>query len=178
MKRALKFAIMAGIFIALSASSAKADGTFTYTLTQEGSSTPLATWEMPSSPIPSCSFTPCSQDGDFFAFTTEVSIDGGAPVTDTLIFLNTSMGTDDLNDMNLLIPEVTGLQLYSGPESNPTMIFPVSGFFTVVGDLGDTDGTEYILSVSSVSQTPEPATLLLLGSGLVAFGMRKRRATR
>jgi hypothetical protein len=180
--KTLKFAIMAAMFVALSATSAKADGTnLVYTLTQVGSSTPLATWDMPLNPTPSCDFSPpepCFTSGDAFFFTTDVSIDGGAPVTDTLVFLNTTPMSVDLNDFGFLIPELTGPQLYSGDESSPTMIIPASGFFTLIDDGANnpaTAGTEYTLSVS---QTPEPATLLLLGSGLLAFGMRKRRAAR
>jgi PEP-CTERM motif-containing protein len=182
MKRALKFAIMAAMFVALSATSAMADGTnLVYTLTQEGSSTPLATWEMPLNPTPSCDFSPpspCSISGDAFFFTAEVSIDGAAPVADTLLFLNTTPMPVDLSDFSFLIPELTGSQLYSGDESAPMMIIPASGFFTLIDDGANnpaTAGTEYTLAVS---ETPEPATLLLLGSGLVAFGMRKRRAAR
>jgi PEP-CTERM motif len=183
MNRTLKFAIMAAILVALSATSALADGTnLVYTLTQEGSTTPLATWEMPLNPTPSCDFSPpspCFISGDAFFFTTQVSIDGGAPVTDTLVFLNTTSMSVDLNDFGFLIPELTGPQLYSGDESNPTMIIPPSGFFFPLIDDGAnnpaTAGTEYTLSVA---ETPEPATLLLLGSGLVAFGIRKRRASR
>ena len=182
MKSTLKFAIMAMMFVALSATSAKADGNnLVYTLTEVGSTTPLATWDMPLNPTPSCDFSPpspCSISGDAFFFTTEVSIDGGAPVLDTLVFLNTTPMPVDLSDFSFLIPEFVGPQLYSGDESSPTMLIPASGFFTLTDDGANnpaTAGTEYTLSVS---ETPEPATLLLFGSGLVAFGVRKRRAAR
>jgi len=186
MKNTLKFAIMAVMFVTLSATSVKADGNnLVYTLTQVGSTTPLATWDMPLNPTPTCDFSPCFQDGNFFAFTTDVSINGGAPTPDTLFFLNTTSTPVDLNDSTpsntSLIPEFVGLQLYSGNESSPTMIIPPSGFFTLTDDGTNNlfiGGTEYILSVSETAETPEPATLLLLGSGLVAFGLRKRRAAR
>jgi hypothetical protein len=174
MKRAIQFAAMAVILVVVSTASAKADGTVVYTLTAEGSSTPLATWEMPLNPTPTCAFSPCFEDDNFFAFTTDVSINGGAPVSDLLVFLNTTSFPQDLNDDGGLIPEFTGPQLYSGNESNPTMIIPASGFFTLEDDgTNGVSGTVYTLDVVL---TPEPSTLLLLGSGLFALAMRKRRA--
>jgi hypothetical protein len=176
MKRLLRFAMVASIFVAISGTSAKADGTLVYTLTQEGSSTPLATWDMPLNPTPTCSFSPCFEDGNFFALTTNVSVDGGAPVSDILVFLNTTSMNVDFNDVSFLLPELTGPQLYSGLESDPTMIIPASGFFTLVDDgANGVAGTVYKLDVVPA---PEPATLLLLGSALVALGVRKRRAAR
>jgi hypothetical protein len=176
MKKITQFAIIAAIITITSATSAKADGSLAYTLIQEGSSTPLATWTMPLDPTPSCGFPPCSADGSYFVFTTDVSIDGGAPVSDMLVFLNTTSFSVDFNDVNFLLPELIGPQLYSGSESNPMMIIPPSGFFTLVDDGSNgVAGTVYKLEVVT---TPEPATLLLLGSGIVALGMRKRRAAR
>jgi hypothetical protein len=176
MKRLLRFAMVAAMFIAISGTCAKADGTLVYTLTQEGSSIPLATWDMPLNPSPNCGFSPCFEDGNFFATTTDVSINGGAPVSDILVFLNTTSMNVDFNDVNFLLPELTGQQLYSGLESDPTMIIPVSGFFTLVDD--GTNGVAGTVYKLDVVPTPEPATLLLLGSGLFAMGMRKRRTAR
>jgi len=176
MNKLLRFAIVATMFVSISGTCAKADGTLIYTLTQEDSSTPLATWAMPLDPTPTCGFSMCFQDGNFFGFTTDVSIDGGAPVGDLLVFLNTTSMNVDFNDNSFLLPELTGPQLYSGLESDPTMIIPASGSFTLVDDgTNGVGGTVYKLDVV---QTPEPATLLLLGSGLFALGMRKRRAVR
>jgi len=174
MKRILQFAILAMILVAVSATSAKADGTLVYTLTPQGSNTPLATWEMPLNPTPTCDFSPCFESGNFFTFTTDVTVNGGAPVSDMLVFLNTTSSNIDFNDFSFLLPELTGPQLYSNDESTPMMIIPDSGFFTLVDDgTNGVFGTVYTLNVAV---TPEPATLLLFSSGLVAFGIRKRRA--
>lgn len=174
MKRILQFASMAVMLIVISATTAKADGTLVYTLIQEGSTTPLATWNMPLDPSPTCGFSLCFEDGNFFAFTTDVSIDGGAPVSDMLVFLNTSSFNVDFNDNSFLLPELTGLQLYSGFESDPMMIIPPSGFFTVVDD--GTNGVAGTVYKLDVVPTPEPSTLLLVGAGLFALATRKRRA--
>jgi len=182
MKRVIQFAATAVMLMVVSTASAKADGTLVYTLTQEGSSTPLATWDMPLNPTPTCSFSPCFEDGNFFVFTTGVSIDGGAPVSDQLVFLNTALFPGmpvDLSDSLGLIPEFTGPQLYSGDESDPMMIVPVPGLPPLVDDGSSSNpnfvgGTVYTLDV--VQNTPEPSTLLLLGSGLFALAMPKRRA--
>ncbi len=179
MKRVIQFAAMAVILIVVSTTGAKADGTVVYTLTAEGSTSPLASWSMPLNPTPTCGFSPCFEDGNFFVFTTGVSFDGAAPVSDSLVFMNTTSfpSNIDFSDILGLIPEFTGPQLYSGSESDPMMIIPVSGFFTLVDDGSNPNfvgGTVYTLDV--VQKTPEPSTLLLIGSGLFALAMRKRRA--
>jgi PEP-CTERM motif len=175
MKRTLQLAILAGMLVALSATSARADSNLAYTLIQEGSSTPLATWDMPLNPTPACIISPCYENGNYFGFTTDVSIDGGAPVSDILVFMNTTVTGADFNDASFLLPELLGPQLYSGSESNPQMIIPPGGFFTLVDD--GTNGVAGAVYKLEVVEAPEPATLLLLGSGLIAVGMkRKRRA--
>jgi PEP-CTERM motif len=175
MKRTLQLAILAGMLVVLSATSAKADSNLAYTLIQDGSTTPLATWDMPLNPTPACVVSPCYENGNYFGFTTDVSIDGGPPVSDILVFMNTGVSNIDFNDASFLLPELLGPQLYSGNESNPQMIIPPNGFFTLVDD--GTNGVAGTVYKLEVVETPEPATLLLLGSGLVAIGMmRKRRA--
>ncbi len=176
MKRTSQLAILAAMLVTLSVTSAKADSNLAYTLIQEGSTTPLATWDMPLNPTPACIISPCFENGNFFGFTTDVSIDGAPPVSDILVFMNTTVTGVDFNDASFLLPELLGPQLYSGNESNPQMIIPPGGFFTLVDDgTNGVAGTVYKLEV--VGTTPEPATLLLLCSGLVAVGMmRKRRA--
>src|SRR5208282_6052053 len=66
MKRAFWIVGLLGIFILVTAAEARADVTLEYTLTEQGSSMPLATWEMSQTPTPSCPAPgPCFVSGVF-----------------------------------------------------------------------------------------------------------------
>ena len=121
MKRTLWTLALVATFLLVSAASAKADQILDYTLTADGSSTPLATWDMSMMPTPSCPPPgPCSLSGVYFAENVNISLDGAPAIPDTLVFFNSFTGLA-MNDINMDIPEFLGDQLYTMDESAPTM---------------------------------------------------------
>lgn len=172
MKRTYWSIALVGIFLFVSAASAKADQMLDYTLTADGSSSPLATWQMSMTPTPSCPAPgPCYLSGVYFAENVNISLEGAPAIPDTLVFFNSFTGLA-LNDLNFDIPEFLGDQLYTMDESAPTMS---TGSFALVDDgTSGILGTKYTLDVSAV---PEPSSILLLATGLicVSVGMRRRR---
>jgi len=157
--RIVRAAVLTVFFILVlySAASAKADEVLDYTLTQNGASTPLATWQMLINPTPTCPAetppAPCFISGDYFAVNVDVSLDGGPATPDTLIFFNTTASPIDLNDLNFSIPEFVGPQLYSNDESAPTM--KIGSFLLIDDGTNGVGGTKYTLDVTGV---PEPPT--------------------
>ena len=175
MKRAFWIVGLLGIFILVTAAEARADVTLEYTLTEQGSSMPLATWEMSQTPTPSCPAPgPCFVSGEYFAEIVDISIDGAPATPDTLVFFNSMLTDVDLNDVNSLIPEFLGDQLYMNDESAPTMN---TGVFTLADD-GDVTGMPGTLYTLNVAAMPEPGSLALVGVGVLAvgFGLRRNRA--
>jgi PEP-CTERM motif len=96
----------------------------------------------------------------------------GTAASDTLVFFS-SADLGGLNSVFSSLPDLAGFQLYSGSESDPTLL-------TGVFKLWDLDGTGwYTLTASAVGvPAPEPSTVLMLVSGLFAVGLGfKRRLT-
>lgn len=184
MKSTLKFGLAIAALIALGAAAAKAD-TLTYTLTEQGVTTPLAVWTMSSTPTPNCpslGISPCYVLGDYFGLDEDVFLNGSStPTLDTLVFFNTSgPGSSGtwvvLNDTGFLIPELITTdptqQLYGNNEANPQMVIPASGSFTFGSD---TPGFQNDIFTLSVVSTPEPATLAMLGLGLMGLLFLRKR---
>ena len=164
MKHTCRAAILAAILVLISGAGARADQILDYTLTAQGASTPLATWQMSQTPTPTCPPSlPCAIPGVYFTENVNVSLNGGPAILDTLVFLNSGFFSGlDLNDFNFSIPEFLGPQLYTGSESAPLMTI---GSFSLTDDgtSGGVAGTKYTLDVKAV---PESSTLLLLVIGL------------
>jgi len=170
--------LVVAALVVSSAAVAKAD-TLTYTLSEQGVSTPLATWTMSSTPTPNCpsqGLSPCYVIGDFFGLDENVYLDGSStPTLDTLVFFNTSAGDVVLNDTDFFIPELTTTdptqQLYSNNEANPEMVIPPSGAFTFGSDTPGFQDDVFILTVT----TPEPGTITFVGLGLAGLLLFRRR---
>lgn len=193
MKATLKVVLMVAALLVLGAAVARAD-TLTYTLTEQGVSTPLATWTMSSTPTPDCpnvGISPCYALGDYFGLDVDVYLNGSStPTLDSLIFFNTSgpgsSGTwvvlNDTGNAGTVPPYVPLLpelittdpsqQLYTGSEADPQMVVPADGSFTFGSDSPGFQGDVFTLSVVS---TPEPGTIAMLGLGLAGLLFLRKR---
>jgi len=164
MKSTLKLGALLAVLFFLSAIPAKADSapsdTMTYTLS--GPTTASFSISMDSAP----GFSAAG-----YAFTMEPIdlIVDGTSMTDTIVFFNSS-DLGGLNSVFSCLPDLIGAQLYTGSESDPT-------FLTGVFQLTDMEtGASYTLTATEqCSSVPEPSTVLMLVSGLLAVGLGFRR---
>lgn len=159
------FIVLAGLF---SAGYAKADTIFT--------------WTLPASPVPA------SSASDLFTvfgapFTMNGASEGMAQID---FFTLSDFGGFELttnNGMGTLILNEFGAQIFSGSTSDPTFI-PGTYSFTgegtlsmgLTGTLTITAGPNGDSFTYDLSSVPEPASLLLISSGLLPFlGLARKR---
>ena len=167
MKNALRATLLLSAVLFLTAGIASADSFITYQFTGGGVS---ASFELPVNPT-------------VLAFTSGINFQvmpinlmiNGAPSSDKLSFF--SAGTEGggfqaicgltCSDIN-----VAGPQLYSGPESSPTMLGVVDGGVPLTNfDTGTPAGTLTTPGTVGPVSTPEPSVTVLLGIGLLAVGL-------
>ena len=97
-------------------------------------------------------------------------------IQETFTIIPPTNGPDILN-----LPDLSGLVLTLGPLTIDNFLYSGSGISGLVWTLAEnTTGSINILadfSAEEVNGTPEPATLALVGSGLIGLGyaMRRRR---
>lgn len=157
MKSILKGGALLATFIFLSALPAHADSGATYNFELSGPVS--ATWTMSENPSPFF-----VEEGTAFAVDVpDLSMDGGPVIDDTICFFNLSDG-GGLNSV-VALPDFYGPQVYSGDESNPTFM---TGMYTLTMYDGQTE-------TLSITEAPEPTTMLLLFSGLAALGLKRKR---
>jgi PEP-CTERM motif len=158
MRNILKCGALLATFIFLAVLPAHADSGATYNFDLSGPVS--ATWTLSENPTPIY-----FQEGTVFAVdASDLVVDGTPVVGDILCFFNLS----DLGGLNSVIalPDLFGQQIYSGDESNPTIQTGVYSF-----SMWPSGETETL----TVTQTPEPTTILLLFSGLAALGLKRKR---
>ena len=156
----------------LTAGVASADTLISYSFTGGTS------FELPVNPVPTV-FTL----GFDFEVTPINLIINGAPSSDFLVFFNGDpvtgggggFGAFSCGDSSCQDISVVGPQLYSGPESSPTMLG--------LGDTGVTlmdpvTGATFTISTPgtpSIISTPEPSVTVLLGIGLLVAALAALR---
>jgi hypothetical protein len=180
LKKTFSFLAILAMCFCFSAATAKADGgtdpVLYYTLTGGPTDAPITmTFALPVNPDMS---DPDNYD-DGIGFQVDpinLVINGTPTNNDCLYFYSLFAGGafQDFNgNVNLMNPLGSNVMLYSGPESDPTMLL-INGPITLTDY--DTGTETYTLNVSTVP-APEPVSLMLLASGIVALGLMRKYRT-
>jgi len=161
--------------------TAKADDLFTLT---DGSN--VVSFQLPSNPSVSgwndgtnSGGVTCNSDLTEFCILGVTVMNDGSPQSSQIEFFN----IDSSGGLAILAPDGTeytlnqaGVQLYTGDESSPaflTGVFPLTN--TTSGMFPNDYSSDFTLTITP---TPEPASLMLLGSGVLALAGRMRRKIR
>jgi hypothetical protein len=174
MTRFLRTAAVIAFLAGISVSAARADGSpeLYYSLTGPGGAT--ASFYLPVNPT----VAPENVDPGFgFQLTPiDLTVDGASDPSGYVMFYDVNFGgglTIDLGDVfDLINPDGSNISLFtSGTEAAPTML-NVSGAIPLQDFMSGDGG--YTLTITS-AKTPEPTSLLLIGAGMVALLLVKRR---
>jgi PEP-CTERM motif len=174
MRQLLWGAALITLFVCTAVGTAKADSNqeLYYVLTGPGVET--ATFYLPVNP----SIAPGNVDPTFGFTVTPIDlmVDGSADPSGDVTFYDITWGgglTIDAGDVfDLINPSSSNIALFvSGTEAAPMMLAPAGNIPQL--DFMSLDGG-YTLTVTPVSTTPEPASLLLVGAGLVGLFVKRR----
>jgi len=164
----LRTALVLSAVLFLTAGIASADTLITYQFTGGGVS---ASFELPVNPTV-IAFTP----GFNFLVTPINLMINGAPSSDRLDFFNATGGGGGgflaACGLTCVDINVAGPQLYTGPESAPTMLGVVAGGVPLTDfNTGAPVGTLTTSGTPGPVSTPEPSVTILLAIGLLALGL-------
>ncbi len=145
-------------FLAPVAAHASTLDNFTLTSNSDGS---VITFQLPGTP------TPTIVEYEGFEFD---NVETSAGLRNILFFDTGNGGGLNLDGTGLPY----GPQLFTGTDSNPTFIFDTFQ----LSNSSDLTTNDYTLSITQVGATPEPSSLLMLGTGALALcGAMRRRLT-
>jgi hypothetical protein len=162
MRRVAAISFLAAVVGLLGTSRAMADSIDTFTYNFAGNT---FAWDLPASPVPDGSLPGYSFEIDNVSY----SENGVPEPPEIFTFFSLAEGGGFAVGENLIL-DAYGEQLYSPTESVPTFL---TGTYELAN--GGPDGP---LGTLVISSTPEPTSLLLLGTGMLALSgiLKKRRA--
>jgi hypothetical protein len=161
-----RVALLLSVMLLLTAGVASADTLITYNFTGGTS------FELPVNPVPTA-----FELGFGFQVNPIGLMINGAPSGDYLVFYNADPGTGGGGGFGAFSCgscqdiSVVGPQLYTGPENAPTMLGLGDTGVALTDPVAGTTLTISTPGTPSTVPTPEPSVTILLGIGLLAFGL-------
>jgi hypothetical protein len=161
-----RVALLLSVMLLLTVGIASADTLITYQFTGGTS------FELPVNPVPTA-----FDLGFAFQVNPIGLMINGAPSSDYLVFYNADPGTGGGGGFGAFSCgscqdiSVVGPQLYTGPENAPTMLGLGNTGVPLTDPVAGTTLTISTPGTPSTVSTPEPSVTILLGIGLLAFGL-------